>query len=904
MAFWNRNSTEKVDEQIAAFRKKGIDKTPAELSAEKGEGWEQLSMIPGVGNLALGSFNMFYDQYINRAHEHEYAKIMSYREMALYPEIADVIEDGTNEATQVDHDDRVINLQIMDSALMQNENILKNITKEFNNFFYQELDRFPEKLWDMFRTYLIDGRVYYERIINEKNQMEGIKSIKKLPSETMDFVYDPANGYIQAYFQYLKRGGTRPKTIEEATARDDVIMFNPSQIGYINYGIYGRNKYDVFGYLEKCRVPYNQLKLLEISVIIYRLIRAPERFVFRIDTGNMPRDKALKYVEKIKMKMAKKQTYNAQTGQLSMEPEVFCIRSNTEIPLLDGRYLTLKEIIEEYNNGKENWVYSVNQDTLNIEPGKITNAIITRKNENLIRIWVDDKNYIDTTYDHKYILRDGSECRADELTIGQSLMPLYKKNKIMGSNLEYEKIYNPGTKRWRWTHKMSIGDIKLNEIRHHKDYNRFNNNPTNLKIMDKDIHFEFHQKILKEKWINDYDGQVESIRNGVKKWHSEEKNQERHSKWVTKANIEQNKVEKMQAVLNTPEIRERQKQAACKAQTKRFSNPENKKYMKKIKSILFDNFLLNRFGYLFIENNRPKRDDLGKILTEDNIFISHLKKINEKQSFSNIQYNHINKQTIWKIIKKLGFENYPEFRSNYLLNHKVAKIEYLAEKDDTGCITVEGNHNFAVSKDSQPTVFISNSMLENYYLPQSSEGRGSQIETIGGNAAGFSELDDLYYFARKLYRALKYPMSRVENSNTGQSGDSLFGGNSTQEIPRDEIKWAKFLERQQNKFEYELTDLFLTHLDFKGLKKQYDLTKKKIKCNMVPPSNYKEQMEQAFLESRYNNYQALADRGEISKYYLMRKFLKWSEEDIQENIEGLKKDSKYGFVVDPAAGGY
>ena len=138
MAFWDfiRGNTEKVDEAIGVFRGKSDELSPQERADQKGEGWEQMSMIPGVGNLAIGSFNMFYDQYVNRMHENEFAKIMAYREMAMYPEIADVVEDGTNESTQVDHDDRVINLQILDAGLNSNENIVKNITKEFNNFFY------------------------------------------------------------------------------------------------------------------------------------------------------------------------------------------------------------------------------------------------------------------------------------------------------------------------------------------------------------------------------------------------------------------------------------------------------------------------------------------------------------------------------------------------------------------------------------------------------------------------------------------------------------------------------------------------------------------------------------------------------------------------------------------------
>ena len=193
-------------------------------------------------------------------------------------------------------------------------------------------------------------------------------------------------------------------------------------------------------------------------------------------------------------------------------------------------------------------------------------------------------------------------------------------------------------------------------------------------------------------------------------------------------------------------------------------------------------------------------------------------------------------------------------------------------------------------------------MLENFYLPQSADGRGSQVETIGGNPAGFAELDDIYYFARKMYRALKYPMSRVSAGQEKREADIMFGGSQVAEISRDEVKWAKFLERQQNKFAKEFTKVFLLHLEFKGLKKQYDLDSKKIKVTFNPPSNYKEQMEQAFQEQRYNNYQALADREEISKYFLMTRFLKWTEDDIMDNVKGLKKDQELGFTSEDGGG--
>ena len=149
---------------------------------------------------------------------------------------------------------------------------------------------------------------------------------------------------------------------------------------------------------------------------------------------------------------------------------------------------------------------------------------------------------------------------------------------------------------------------------------------------------------------------------------------------------------------------------------------------------------------------------------------------------------------------------------------------------------------------------------------------------------------------KKLYRSLKYPSSRVVATQEGRDGESMFGGQQTSEISRDEIKWAKFLERQQKRICVDLTDLFILHLEFRGMKKDYDLTNKKIRVQMNPPSKYKEQMEQMFNDSRFSNYQQLADRPEFSKYYLMKRYLKWDDEEIQANVEGKQKDVKLGLA--------
>ena len=118
-----------IQESIPAFKNKGDRPSDATLQQQRGEGWEHVHLIPGFNKLNLGSFNAFYSKYINKTFENERAKIYEYRDMANFAEIADVIEDATNESTQHDQDNRVIHLEILDQALADNENIVVNLNK-------------------------------------------------------------------------------------------------------------------------------------------------------------------------------------------------------------------------------------------------------------------------------------------------------------------------------------------------------------------------------------------------------------------------------------------------------------------------------------------------------------------------------------------------------------------------------------------------------------------------------------------------------------------------------------------------------------------------------------------------------------------------------------------------------
>jgi len=496
-----------LTESTKSFKNKGKSGVSDKyIENTRGEGFDDIYDV-GYGKETVSTFNNFYNNYINVAFNTKRVKVSNYRIMADMPEISSVIEDICIESTQEDQEGKILNLEIINTEIKENKNIMKNIMEQFDELFHKNL-RINDNIIDYIRTYYIDAELFLEKVINKVKPSQGILKLKKLPTETIDYRISKKTGEVEAFFQYKKPNIKEPNSIEEAESDEDIIVFYPEQISYINYGIFAGSKKNVIGYLEKSKQPFNQLKLIETSIIIYRIVRSPERLVFNIDTGAMPRDKAMKFVEKIKKKLSQKVEFDSQSGTLKNQPNI-------------------------------------------------------------------------------------------------------------------------------------------------------------------------------------------------------------------------------------------------------------------------------------------------------------------------------------------------------------------------------------------------TSLIENYFLPQSSDGRGSSISSVGGNPSGFSELDDLYYFARKLYIALKYPMSRVINSEERRPNDTLFMGSNTSEITIDEIRWAKFLERHQQKFCQIFTEIFLVHLEFKGLKKEYNLTINDLNVVMTPPNEYKDQMNQALLETRMSNYSNLSNNPEFSKIFLMKEYLKYDEETIKANSDSFKDDKKY-----------
>lgn len=222
--------------------------------------------------------------------------------------------------------------------------------------------------------------------------------------------------------------------------------------------------------LEAGRRTWKQLNLIEDAMLVYRIQRAPERRIFKIDVGNLPPDDVPGFMQKAK-DILKRQPMVDTMGNVDLRFNVAPIHKDTIIPLLDGRNITIENLAKEYDSGKINWVYSVQDNTHQIVPGKVKWCGKNYTAIKLIKITLDDNTIIKTAPEHPFILRDGTYIRADELQESDSLMPFYREisNKKMGDWIDgYEKIYNPCSLTYEYTHKLINRDFGFNNFENFK----------------------------------------------------------------------------------------------------------------------------------------------------------------------------------------------------------------------------------------------------------------------------------------------------------------------------------------------------------------------------------------------------------------------------------------------------
>lgn len=178
--------------------------------------------------------------------------------------------------------------------------------------------------------------------------------------------------------------------------------------------------------LNAARRHWHMLSLMEDMMLIYRLERSIERRVYKIFVGAIDDADVGAYVEQIANEFKRTPIVDPATGQIDLRKNILPVHKDTPIPLLDGRTISIEELAKEYQEGKENFVYSVQDKTLQIVPGKVAWCGKNYTAEKLVKITLDDDTYMVMAPEHEVIMRDGSKKRADELVDGESIMPFVK----------------------------------------------------------------------------------------------------------------------------------------------------------------------------------------------------------------------------------------------------------------------------------------------------------------------------------------------------------------------------------------------------------------------------------------------------------------------------------------------
>jgi hypothetical protein len=300
--------------------------------------------------LTSGFFGSYVD--IEGVYRTEFDLIKRYREMALHPEVDSAIEDIVNEAIVSDTNDTPVEIEL--SNLNASDGMKKRIREEFK--YILELLDFDKKSHEIYRNWYIDGRLFYHKVIDLKKPELGIQELRYIDAMKMRYVRqskkkkqdsfqrinlkseDPSDynfPEIDEYFIY-NPSGSYPTGNINATGSSQGVKIAKDSITYCTSGLVDRNKGSTLSYLHKAIKALNQLRMIEDSLVIYRLSRAPERRIFYIDVGNLPKVKAEQYLRDVMMRYRNKLVYDANTGEIRDDKKYMSMLEDFWLPRREG----------------------------------------------------------------------------------------------------------------------------------------------------------------------------------------------------------------------------------------------------------------------------------------------------------------------------------------------------------------------------------------------------------------------------------------------------------------------------------------------------------------------------------------------------------------------------------------
>lgn len=874
------------------------------------KGGEMPALAPVVKNdgaienevSAAGASAYGYYLDLNKRLTNEIDLINKYRSMSQVAEIDAAIEDIVNEAVVVEEDQPPVTLRIHTEDADIPDQICDAIREEFKNILV--LLDFHDNGHELFRQWYVDGKLYAQIVADESDLAAGIQDIRMLDPRKIKKVRDiirqkNAGGVdvvvgTEEYFVFNEQG---------TQSGSNGIKLSPDTVIYANSGLTDEYNSPI-SYLHKAIKPANQLRYMEDAALIYTLSRAPSRRVFYIDIADMPKQKADQYMQNIMAKYKNKIAYNTADGTIADDRVHQCLAMDTKVPLLDGRTLTIAEIAEEYQH-KQLWAYSCDPVTGKFAPGLITWAGVSRPNAQVLKLTLDNGEEIITTPDHKFPVWNKNLVKAEDLVVGDSMIPLYRRNAPINANTgskEYEQIFDNDAKKWVFTHrevskwkdengldnefcfKEEFSESDKKTI-HHVNINRFDNSPDNLIRMNSKDHIYWHHS------SGSQSGKVGG-RNAALLGKSQEnyalgrkvfaglmkdpeynawfRQQQRHG-WSDESK------EVMSQHAKTANLSAR----GNLAKKELFKTEEKQQQHREMYATAYSREMYDvveecaKFG-LSIDKTVEVLNSNAELLTE-------FSRINSGKSISKAQksYDAFSKHDLYRITKQFKEISYNDLKKQFKFrNHKIAKIEWLEERIDTGCLTIDGEeefhnyHTFALAGG----IYTKNSILEDFWLPRRSNGRATEIQTLPSETIS-GQMDNVNYFLNKLYGALNIPLSRLKQ-------DSGFSLGRSQEITRDEIKFSKFIDRLRKRFTAVFLQALRVQLILKGIitPEDWEFIRSRITFDYLRDNHFTELKETEILSNRLQMAeQVMPLVGTFySMDYVRRKVLRQTDEEIEE----------------------
>jgi len=310
-----------------------------EINRKNGKEAEPVSIVPstdsdGAGVINSGGhFGAYLDLDADKA-QNEVDQILKYRDIAAQPECDAAVEDIVNEAIVGDHNEAPVNI-ILDK-LDTSDKIKETVREEFANVL--SLLQFNSYGHDIFRKWYIDGRLPYHVIINDKNPKAGIKELRYIDpiqlrkvKEVEEKVDQKTGAKLivkqEEYFLFQDK---------KMNMADQGLKIHPDAIIYCTSGMLDAGRKRILSYLHKAIKPVNQLRMMEDSLVIYRISRAPERRIFYIDVGNLPKGKAEEYLRNIMNQYRNKLVYDAATGDIKDDKKHMSMLEDFFLPRREG----------------------------------------------------------------------------------------------------------------------------------------------------------------------------------------------------------------------------------------------------------------------------------------------------------------------------------------------------------------------------------------------------------------------------------------------------------------------------------------------------------------------------------------------------------------------------------------